>query len=58
MTLTQHHVTFQRHRVTGQYKGQCTCGWFYVGERDEVTAKAAVHDLEWEAVEIREGADA
>lgn len=48
---TNHSVKFERNTRSGDWRAKCTCGWFHIGERDEVQSRAATHDLEWEAVE-------
>jgi hypothetical protein len=46
-----HHVKFWRNRLTGHCGARCSgCGWIAVGTQEEVTNRAATHDLEWEVV--------
>lgn len=42
-----HTVAFARNQRTGLWRATCNCGWVTFGERDEVQAKAATHDMDW-----------
>ena len=45
-----HTRTFAVNKLDGQWRGRCTCGWFWFGSREEVQTRADSHDTEWEVV--------
>ena len=43
-----HRVAFERNRINGQWRANCSCFWVSGhGEKNAVMKAAAVHDLEW-----------
>lgn len=47
----QHSVKFERNRRTGMWRAICTCGWGWAGFQDDVTTRAATHDMDWQPAE-------
>lgn len=44
-----HTVTFERNtRVADFWRASCSCGWLWLGKREDVQSRAAVHDIEWQ----------
>lgn len=45
--MQAHYIRFLRAvDEPGIYRGVCSCGWSMTGEREEVQARAATHDLD------------
>lgn len=51
MSIVHHEVKFFLNKRTGEWKGQCICGWWWVGTQEVVQTRAADHDLEWQPVD-------
>lgn len=50
-----HIVTFEKNIHTGAWRARCSgCYWSWVGLKDDVQARAATHDIEWQVVETVE----
>ena len=43
----RHVVRFERNPATGEFRGQCSCGWQQTGAEQDVRLSAGTHDLDW-----------
>ncbi len=46
--MKTHEIRFYRNPADGMYRAICSCGWTLEGDREDVQAKAATHDLDEE----------
>ncbi len=57
MPATIHEVRFSTRRTPADARARCSCGWFTFGSLSECQDAAAVHDTEWQDVEVDQQAD-
>ncbi len=53
MSAIIHAVRFHTRRTEADARAVCSCGWFTFGALWECQDAAAVHDIEWQAVEVQ-----